>query len=68
MHVSIRLAEALGPVVAAAFDDLTVRTETVLSGDLPDDAALHGVLARLRDVGAPVLDVHVVDRLGRHDR
>jgi len=64
MHVSIRLADAIGPLVAVAFDDLDVRTETVLSGDLPDDAALHGVLARLRDVGAAVLEVHVADRLG----
>lgn len=59
MKVYIRLAEALGPRFAGAFDDMEVRTETVLSGELRDRAALHGVLDRLRDLDLTMLDVHV---------
>lgn len=65
MHVTIRLAESLGPLLIAAFDDLTLRAETVMTGEVLDDAALHGILSRLRDLGVSVLDVHVGDRLTR---
>ena len=36
MKIYIRLADAIGPTVARAFDDLTVRTETVLTGGVTD--------------------------------
>jgi hypothetical protein len=42
------------------FDGLELRTDagnTVLAGRLVDQAALHGVLARLRDLGLPLLSV-----------
>lgn len=61
MKVHIRLAEALGPRFAAAFDDLEVRTETVLTGEVQDRAALHGVLARVRDLDLVMVDVRVED-------
>ncbi|MDY7106966.1 MAG: hypothetical protein S0880_37810 [Actinomycetota bacterium] len=59
MRVVIRVAGSVGPVVASAFDDLEVRTETVVSGSVVDDAALHGVLQRLRDLGLSVADLWV---------
>lgn len=62
MRIYIRLADAIGPTVARAFDDLTVRTETVLTGDVADDAALHGLIARCRDLGIPMLDLRVEGR------
>jgi hypothetical protein len=46
------------------FDGLALRDEgedTIISGRLPDQAALHGVLARIRDLGLPLLDVSRVD-------
>jgi hypothetical protein len=62
MKVYIRLADALGPRFARAFDDLDVRSETVLTGEVVDDAALHGLLARLRDLDVAMIDLRVEDR------
>jgi hypothetical protein len=59
MRVYIRLGEALGPRFATLFEDMEVRTETVLCGEFPDRAALYGVLARLRDLDLAMLDVRV---------
>ena len=67
MRVYIRLADALGPTYARAFDDLTIRTETVLTGELADEAALHGVLARLRDLDIAMLDLRVEGRATSQD-
>jgi hypothetical protein len=62
MRVSIRLSGGLGPTLMSAFDDLTVRTETVLTGDVADDAGLHALLARCRDFGCTMVDVRVEGR------
>jgi hypothetical protein len=35
--------------------------ETLLTGALPDQAALHGVLNRLRDLGVRLISVNPVD-------
>ena len=35
--------------------------ETVLTGSVADQAALHGLLARVRDLGLPLLSVQRVD-------
>jgi hypothetical protein len=34
---------------------------TLLSGDLVDQAALHGVLAKIRDLGMPLLSLELLD-------
>jgi len=31
------------------------RDETILTGQIADQAALHGILAKIRDVGIPIL-------------
>lgn len=64
MHVYIRVRGAMGPVTAAAFDELAVETETVLRGELPDDSALSGILNRLHDLHVPIVDVRVAPRVG----
>jgi len=47
------------------FNGLTVSHDesgnTILSGPLPDQAALHGLLARVRDLGLPLLSVTRVE-------
>lgn len=71
----IRLQGRLDARWATWFDGMTVTTETetetgtgtgdgaltVLRGRVVDQAALHGVLARLRDVGLPLVSVARVD-------
>ncbi len=61
----IRLTGHLGARWAAWFDGLTVSHEsdgtTVLSGPIADQAALHGLLQRVRDLGLPLVSVTQVD-------
>ncbi|WP_432875736.1 hypothetical protein ACQPYH_24730 [Kribbella sp. CA-245084] len=61
----IRLQGRIDPRWAAWFDGLTVsaRTDgtTVIHGHVADQAALHGLLQRLRDLGLPLLSVDRVD-------
>lgn len=57
----IRLAGGLGPRWEAWFDGLTLRLEgdgtTVITGPVADQAALHGMLQRIRDLGIPLVSV-----------
>ena len=57
----IRLERHLGPAVTAHFPGWTVTPApagtTVLRGTIPDQAALHGVLARIRDLGLVLISV-----------
>jgi hypothetical protein len=49
----------------AWFDDLTLTREsdgtTTLRGSVLDQAALHGLLAKVRDLGVTLLSVEVID-------
>lgn len=57
----IRVKGRLGTGWAAWFDGLSLTTEnggtTVLRGPVVDQAALHGLLQKLRDVGIPLISL-----------
>ena len=57
----IRLQGHLDERWAPWFDGMSLDTEpggvTVLRGRVADQAALHGLLARLRDLGVPLISV-----------
>lgn len=65
MWCEIRVAGHLDASWSAWFDGLAIRHaadgDTVLAGRLADQAALHGALARVRDLG---LDLRTVDCRG----
>ena len=61
----IRLTGHLDARWATWFDGLSVTREgdgtTVISGPVADQAALHGLLQRVRDLGLPLLSVTNLD-------
>ena len=62
----IRVRGALGEMLLAAFPGLEAKTrggETLLCGTLPDQAALHGVLAEIEALGLELLEVQCPPRL-----
>ena len=52
-HLADRWSDELGGLAVQLHDDGT----TALVGPIVDQAALHGVLARIRDLGLPLLAV-----------
>ena len=69
MLYQIRLKGYLSQQWMDWFDGLTITLEdgnTLLSGPLVDQAALHGILKKVRDLGMPLLSVNSV-RPGRQD-
>ena len=60
LYYEIRVAGTLPDEALADFERITAdveQVETVLHGSLADQAALHGLLARLEIFGAQVLEV-----------
>ena len=61
----IRLEGRLDAHWAAWFDGLTVSQEddgtTVIRGPIADQAALHGVLQQIRDLGLPLISVSRIE-------
>ncbi len=60
----IRLQGRLDPQWAAWFDGLTITVtangDTLLTGPVVDQAALHGLLKKVRDLALPLLSVNLV--------
>ena len=60
-HYEIRLQGHLEPRWAAWFEGLTLTREgegiTLIRGPVVDQAALHGLLQKVRDVGLPLVSV-----------
>jgi hypothetical protein len=61
LRYEIRVQGVLEPGWSAWFDGLQLSSEpggvTVIAGEVADQAALHGLLAKVRDLGLPLLSV-----------
>ena len=70
INYQIRILGHLGPQWMSWFDGLTIMLEedgnTLLSGPVIDQAALHGILKKVRDLGMPLLSVNSVGH-GQHE-
>ncbi len=64
MVYQIRIKGHLGQQWTDWFDGLTITLEddgiTLLNGSVIDQAALHGILKKVRDLGMPLLSVNIV--------
>jgi hypothetical protein len=62
VRYEIRVQGILGEDWSVWFGGLTVRSEgedlTVIEGTVPDQAALHGLLTRINNVGLTLVSVH----------
>ncbi len=59
-HYEIRVRGHLGQVMRAAFPEMRVHLDgddTVLSGAMPDQAAVYGVLAAVESLGLELIEV-----------
>ncbi len=64
MAYQIRIAGQLGPGWADWFEDLTITldgADTLITGLVADQAALHGLLRRVCDLGMPLLSVGALE-------
>ena len=71
LHTEVRVKGVIEKKWADWFEGLTIITlsadETVLVGELPDQAALYGLLARLRDLRFDLRSVQVCETEGPWD-
>jgi len=60
----IRVKGRLDPSWSSWFDNMTLtfaQGETIISGAVADQAALHGLLTKVRDLGLTLIDVRRVE-------
>ncbi len=65
MIYQIRIKGHLGRTWTDWFAGLTITLEedgdTLLTGPVPDQAALHGLLKRVRDLGLPLISINPLE-------
>jgi hypothetical protein len=65
VHYQIRVNGVLDSSWSAWFDGLQItsddRGQTAIAGPIVDQAALHGLLAKIRDLGLELLEVRRTD-------
>jgi hypothetical protein len=57
----LRLRGPLSTRTIDTFQEMDMRLDTILSCVVVDQAALHGLLERIRDLGLELIDVHQID-------
>jgi hypothetical protein len=71
-HYRVIVCGRLGDQIAEVFDNLEIASrpgETSLTGSFTDQAQLHGLLDRLRDLGITLISVNQVpQQSGRQER
>lgn len=71
MWYEIRVRGHLNSCWSDWFDGLKIVDgpdgEAVLAGKIADQAALHGLLAKIRDLGLPLVAVNRIDGVPGHD-
>ena len=71
MQYEVVVAGHLAPRWAAWFDGFSITPEpdgtTLIQGDVVDQAALHGLVQRLRDIGIPLISLTPVEA-STHER
>lgn len=66
-NYAITLNGGAGAAVAAAFPECSISVgddATVLRGTIEDQAALHGILQRIQDLGLVILEVRTTSEAG----
>jgi hypothetical protein len=57
LFYEVRLRGAVSTRVLSIFDEMDMQSDTILRGVVQDQAALHGLLDRIRDLGLELVDV-----------
>jgi hypothetical protein len=69
VNYEIRVNGVLGGGWSAWFEGLQVtsdeHSQTIIAGPIADQAALHGLLAKVRDLGLELLEVRRTGQTGR---
>ncbi len=65
IRVEIHVTEQLDANWADWFEGFIItldeKGDSILSGSIPDQAALYGIIAKLRDLGVTLSSVHIKD-------
>ena len=72
MIYQIRIKGHLGSQWTDWFEGLTITREdngdTLLTGPVVDQAALHGLLKKIRDLGMTLISIQTIDKMSEGDK
>lgn len=70
----LRVDGRLGREASAWFSDMTIQVDetaspvqTIIRGEVSDEAALYGLISRIRDLGLTLLSVNRIERMDRDE-